>query len=116
MMDTIFDLLRAADPQATAILAPQREPLSHADLRALIERLSGQLRAFGISRGDRVAIVLPNGPEMAITFLAVASCATAAPLNPKYREEELRFYMEDLRARALITFTGEASAAHIRRI
>ncbi len=112
MMDTIIDLLRAADPQATAILAPQREPLNHADLRALIERLSGQLRAFGISRRDRVAIVLPNGPEMAITFLAVASCATAAPLNPKYREEELRFYMEDLRARALITFTGEASAAH----
>jgi acyl-CoA synthetase (AMP-forming)/AMP-acid ligase II len=49
---------------------------------------------------------------MAVTFLAVARCATAAPLNPKYREEEFRFYLEDLGAKALITLPDEAQAAH----
>ena len=47
-----------------------------------------EMKARGIGRGDRVAIVLPNGPEMAVAFLAVASCATCAPLNPAYRADE----------------------------
>ena len=56
--------------------------------------------------------LLPNGPEAAIAFLAVASCATAAPLNQAYREEEFRFYMDDLKAKALITLPDDAPAAH----
>ena len=50
----------------------------------------------GIGRGDRVAIVLPNGPEMATAFLAVAAGATTAPLNPAYRADEFEFYLTDL--------------------
>jgi acyl-CoA synthetase (AMP-forming)/AMP-acid ligase II len=49
---------------------------------------------------------------MALTFLAVTSCATAAPLNPGYREDEFRFYMEDLGAKALITLPEDTSEAH----
>ncbi len=111
-MKTIRELLAAGDPDATALVAPGCEPLSFADLRATIDRLAAELGAVGVSRGDRVAIVLPNGPEMAITFLAVASCATAAPLNPKYREDEFRFYMDDLGAKALVTRPGSAAEAH----
>jgi acyl-CoA synthetase (AMP-forming)/AMP-acid ligase II len=47
-------------------------------------------------------MVLPNGPEMATAFLAVASAAVAAPLNPSYREEEFEFYLSDLGARLLL--------------
>ena len=61
----------------------------------------------GIGPGDRVAIVLANGPEMAAAFLGVAAHASAAPLNPAYRVDEFAFYLEDLRASALIL---EASA------
>ena len=57
------------------------------------------LNALGIGRGDRVAIVLPNGPEMATAFVAVACGATTAPLNPAYRAEEFDFYLTDLRPR-----------------
>ena len=63
------------------------------------------------ARGDRVAIVLPNGPEMAAAFLATAAHATAAPLNPAYRVDEFAFYLEDLRARALILEAGAESPA-----
>ncbi len=111
-METILDLLAAGAADATAIAAPGREPLTFAGLRAAVRQRAGQLRGMGIRRGDRVAIVLPNGAEMATTFLAVASCATAAPLNPKYREDEFRFYMEDLDAKALITLPGDAAQAH----
>src|ERR671927_8808 len=39
-------------------------------------------------------------------------CATAAPLNPKYKQEEFAFYYEDTQAKALITLPGGAELAH----
>jgi len=56
-------------------------------------------------------MVLPNGPEMAVSFLAVAAGATCAPLNPAYRIEEFDFYLSDLDARALIIASGMNSPA-----
>ncbi|NBX43414.1 MAG: AMP-dependent synthetase, partial [Rhodobacteraceae bacterium] len=68
----------------------------------------------GIGHGDRVAIVLPNGPEMATAFFTVAQVATTAPLNPAYREDEYAFYLEDLRAKALIVETDyNGPALHV---
>ena len=64
------------------------------------------LNQLGIGRNDRVAIVLPNGPELASAFLSIASAATAAPLNPAYRESEFDFYLSDLEAKALAVLEG----------
>ena len=61
---------------------------------------------MGLGRHDRIAIVLPQGPEMAVVFVAVAACATAAPLNPAYRTSEFEFYLADLHAKALIDSVG----------
>ena len=69
------------------------------------------LRAMGIGRHDRIAVVLPNGPEMAVAILAVAASATCAPMNPAYGTEELDRYFADLRPRALITQAGIDSPA-----
>ena len=63
------------------------------------------------ARNERVAIVLPNGPEMAVSFLAIASGCTAAPLNPAYRADEFEFYLTDLAARLLIVEAGKPSPA-----
>ncbi|OAD20909.1 AMP-dependent synthetase and ligase, partial [Candidatus Thiomargarita nelsonii] len=64
------------------------------------------LNTLGVGRNDRIAIVLPNCPEMAVAFLAVAAGATAAPLNPAYRADEFDFYLSDLKAKALIIQAG----------
>jgi acyl-coenzyme A synthetase/AMP-(fatty) acid ligase len=72
MADTILDLLTGADA-APAIGAPDRTPLTHGALRALVRDTVATLNGFGIGRGDKVAIVLPNGPEMAAAFIAVAA-------------------------------------------
>ena len=112
MANNVFDLLSAGDPNAPAIIEPAGTTLTYAQLRQQVSHLAGQLNALGIGRNDRVALVLPNGPEAAIAFLAVAACSTAAPLNPAYREDEFRFYMDDLRAKALITLPDDAAPAH----
>jgi len=90
------------DVAAPALSAPGRNPLTYGQLLGRIEQTIETLRTFGMQRQDRVAIVLPNGPEMAVSFLAVAAGATCAPLNPAYRPDEFEFYMRDLGAKALI--------------
>ena len=107
-MDTIVEGIARGADDATAILAPDRGALTHAGLRRLMAETVARLNALGIGRGDRVAIVLPNGPEMATAFVSVAAAATTAPLNPAYREEEFDFYLSDIGAKALIVATDEA--------
>ena len=67
---------------AEAILAPGREPLTFSGLTQRIEVLKEQLNGLGVGHGDRVVAVLPNGPEMAVCYLAVATFATFAIFAP----------------------------------
>ncbi len=96
----------ARQPHANAIAAAHREPLTYARLAGLVDDVGRQLRHWGVGPAARVALVLPNGPEAATCFLGVASCATAAPLNPAYRRNEFEFYLADLRAKAVIVEAG----------
>jgi acyl-CoA synthetase (AMP-forming)/AMP-acid ligase II len=109
--NTVADLL-PRDAMGPALLTIDDEVMDHATLRREVDRLAEQLRAAGLRANDRIAIVLPNGPEMALVLLAAMSVGCAAPLNPKYREDEFRFYLDDLHAAALITIDGASSAAH----
>jgi acyl-CoA synthetase (AMP-forming)/AMP-acid ligase II len=107
-----FDrLLASGCGDAVAITAPDAAPLTYDGLRTLIIRTIASLNESGIGRDDRVAIVLPNGPEMAAAFIAIASGATSAPLNPTYRADEFEFYMSDLGAKALVVEQGSALPA-----
>ncbi|MES2888574.1 MAG: acyl--CoA ligase [Pseudomonadota bacterium] len=108
---TLIDLLSAGAPTAVALSAPQRPGLSYEGLRQVISHTQARLNAQGIGRGERVAIVLNNGPEMAACFMACATCVASAPLNPGYRAEEFEFYLSDLNAKALIVEAGSTSAA-----
>jgi acyl-CoA synthetase (AMP-forming)/AMP-acid ligase II len=108
---TILSLLARGSSDASAIDAPGHAPLSFQGLRALVDRTGAALNAAGVGRGDRVAIVLANGPEAATAFLAVACYAVTAPLNAAYRDEEFSFYLSDLKARALIVQQGADTPA-----
>jgi acyl-CoA synthetase (AMP-forming)/AMP-acid ligase II len=98
-------------PDAPAILAPGRATLTYGRLYQHVDKMGRTLRAMGIGRHDRIAVVLPNGPEMAVTILTVAASAACAPMNPAYGAEELDRYFADLRPRALITQAGIDSPA-----
>ena len=116
-MDTFKQLLAGHAEDALAIGAPGRDWLSYGALRELSRTVEAQLRSFGIGATDRVAIVLPNGPEMATAFVTIAQAAVTAPLNPGYREDEFAFYLEDLKAKAVVLadgYDGPAFAAAAR--
>jgi len=100
--ETLSELLAQGDEDAVAIGAPGLQPLPYRQLRSLVARTVERLNALGIGRNDRVAIALKNGPEIATAFLAIAAGATAAPLNPNYRDEQFEFYLADLKPKALL--------------
>jgi acyl-CoA synthetase (AMP-forming)/AMP-acid ligase II len=111
--DTLHALLAKGADSAPALGAPDRPALTYGGLRALAQRSVAALNAAGIGRNNRVAIVLPNGPEMAAAFLALGCGATTAPLNPGYKRDEFDFYLSDLNARALVIQSGlESPARH----
>jgi acyl-CoA synthetase (AMP-forming)/AMP-acid ligase II/thioesterase domain-containing protein/acyl carrier protein len=108
---TIAALLDAGRASDVAMVAPGRPPLTYSALRAHVRHTVGALNGLGIGRNDAVALVLPNGPELACAFLGVAAAASAAPLNPECRKEDFRFYLSDLGARALLLASGADSPA-----
>jgi acyl-CoA synthetase (AMP-forming)/AMP-acid ligase II len=110
-VNTTSQLLNVGHDDAIAIQAPGRPPLNYSSIRALSKRTRQALTQAGIAKSDRVAIVLPNGPEMATAFVTISGASTTAPLNPAYRQEEFEFYLVDLKAKALVVEADSASPA-----
>ncbi len=99
---TLLDAISRENPGHPALVAPGGPVVTYRSLLEQVERLATGLQRTGIKREDRVAIVLPNGIEAVVAFLAAATAGTAAPLNPGYKQEEFQFYLQDTNARALI--------------
>jgi acyl-CoA synthetase (AMP-forming)/AMP-acid ligase II len=109
---TLLELIGPIPPARVAVILPEANiRVTYGELRDQVEALAGSLAAAGVKRGDRVGIALPNGLPMIVSFLAAAMAGTAAPLNPAYKEEEFRFYLDDTAARVLILPREGADAA-----
>jgi acyl-CoA synthetase (AMP-forming)/AMP-acid ligase II len=110
---TLTTLVEAGPRGNAAVVSPDDGgELSYEVLAAEIEDLAGRLASIGIERGDRVAFVLNNGPEVVLVLLAIMALgAAAAPLNPAYTKDEFVFYLGDLAPKALLVPTGEFAAA-----
>ena len=93
-------------PQAPAIHFPGKKTLSYGELSRHLLSTALTLTRLGIRPNDRVAVVLPNGSEMATAFLAISSVSTCAPLNPGYPMEEFIFSLSDLHVKTLVALRG----------
>jgi acyl-CoA synthetase (AMP-forming)/AMP-acid ligase II len=100
---TLLGLLDGTPADRTAIIQPDLNVrLTYGSLRQQVQQVASALAAAGIRRGDRVGMALPNGAANIVTFLAAAMAGTAAPLNPAYKEDEFRFYLNDTNAKVLL--------------
>ena len=99
---TLLGLLTAPDDR-TALIAPEQGiRITYGGLRKQVQDVAAALAAAGVKRGDRVGMAMPNGIPNVVTFLAAAMAGTAAPLNPAYKEEEFKFYLDDTSAKVLL--------------
>jgi acyl-CoA synthetase (AMP-forming)/AMP-acid ligase II len=95
----------------TAIVVPGGVRLTYRQLGEQVSAAADSLAHVGLSRSDRIALVLPNSAEAIVMFLAASAAGTAAPLNPAYKEEEFKFYLQDTEARALVVLPGQGELA-----
>jgi acyl-CoA synthetase (AMP-forming)/AMP-acid ligase II/aryl carrier-like protein len=98
-------------PAAPALLSPDREPTTYAQLWTQVQGVARLLRRKGIARGERVAIVMPNGEAAALAFLGVSCCAVAVPIPPASTASEMQSLMHDARVRLVITNADPSPAA-----
>jgi len=77
--------------------------LTWSELDGFASGFARHLSTQGVVAGDRVAILLPNGVEFVVAFLAILKLgATPAPLNPLVKDEELTAFKADLRPKLSI--------------
>lgn len=107
-------------PDRYAMLAPGRLPMTYGALWMQTSDVVRGLRSIGVGRTDRVAVVLPDGPEAAVAMVAVAAGAVCVPLNPGFTYDEYLRYFGELHLAALLTRADLDSAsrrvAHIMGI
>ena len=112
--EPLLAILQEGAPGPALICPDDGTVLSHGELASAVHQLAGALAGLGVAYRDRVALVLPNGPEFLELVLAVAAVgAIAAPLNPGYTEREFAFYLDDLQPSVLLVQAGRG--ADVRR-
>jgi acyl-CoA synthetase (AMP-forming)/AMP-acid ligase II len=111
--EPVTALLAHAEPARPALIVPDAaQALTYAQLTTRVETLAQRLASLGVRRGDRVALALPNGPDIVLLLLAVTTLgAAAAPLNPAYTESEFGFFLADIAPRLMLIPASGAAAA-----
>src|SRR3954464_9871508 len=104
---SLVHMLRASvdrDRDATAVAEVGGETLTYGVLWDRASRVAGGLRAAGVGRGDRAAILLPNGTDWVLAFWgAQLAGAVAVPVNTRFAEQEVDYVV------------GDSGAAHVFR-
>ncbi|MGC0053809.1 class I adenylate-forming enzyme family protein [Brucella pituitosa] len=105
--ETVFDLLDAATERyaerPALIFFEDDVTISYASLRKLSCQLASGLAQLGLSKGDRVGVMLGNRAEFAVSWIAIARIgAIMVPINPNYKPRELEYVLTDSGASALI--------------
>jgi acetyl-CoA synthetase len=104
----VCDRWAEIDPDLPAILhftpAGEIERVSYGTLRETSNRLANALRAHGVTRGDRVAILLPQMPEVAAIHIAIYKLgAIALPLAVLFGVDALAYRLQNSGAKVLLT-------------
>jgi acyl-CoA synthetase (AMP-forming)/AMP-acid ligase II len=107
---TICELIAARDPLGIWCRTPNGETITFDELLSSTERLSRRLNSVaqvsGTARHEdeiTIALVLPQGVQLAVALLASMYCGIAAPLNPKGTAAEFACSFENLRPSVIIT-------------
>ena len=97
-------LIEAAEkyPEHTAIIFYDRR-ISYRELNELSDRFANALHHLGVTKGDVVALYLPNIPQYVIAYYgALKAGATITAISPLYKEREVQHQLEDSEAKIFV--------------
>jgi len=110
---TIKDLIFNSnqDPDHPAIESPCQQALTYCDLRIQVLLVIKTLNSLGFGRNDRIAVIMPGGPETAVLGIAIMAGFTHTPLNPQYKDHEFQEIFSRLKVKAIIVQKSHKTAA-----
>src|SRR5215211_866601 len=92
-----------------------RQQITYAELQEMIDHTAGYLQSLGVQRGDRVALQLSKCLEFILLHLATIRLgAIVLPLNLAYPPDELKYFLEDSRAK--LFFALESSKEKLQSV
>ena len=101
-LDHLLRDAAAEDPDRAAIVFFDRV-LSYGDLDRTVDALAAGLQQLGVGKGDRVAVFMPNCPQLVIAYEAIWRCgAIVVPSNPLYTAAEFAHQAADAGAKAAL--------------
>lgn len=99
----LFEHTAGKWPEREALVFEKRR-YTFGEVFALAEKCAAGLAHHGLTKGDRLALVMPNWVEFVITYLAAARLgAILVPLNVRYRRHELEFMLRNSEAKIVVT-------------
>lgn len=102
----------AADPGRTVLVTPDGDDWTAGRLHTAANQLVHGLRAAGLERGDAFAVVLPNGVEFLVAYLAASQAGLyLVPVNHHLVGPEIAWIVSDSGAKVLIAHERFADAA-----
>jgi long-chain acyl-CoA synthetase len=102
--DVVLDSCRKNSSKTALIDTSCDRRLTFSEYGSLVESLGRGLVSAGLAPGEVIAIFLPNSWEFAITYhAATLAGGIPTPVNPSYREREIRYQLENSGAAFLIT-------------
>ncbi len=100
------DRIALITPAKLPLLGWQQQTITYKQLNDLSDALASALVALGLKKGGRVALVLPNCVQMAISFFAVLKAGgVVAAANPTYPPPRMQFQINDCDAEVVITLS-----------
>jgi amino acid adenylation domain-containing protein len=110
LLHELFEATVDRDPQRVALACEGRR-YRYGDIERAANALAQTMRASGVARGDRVALLLDNGVEAVIAIYAALKLgAVFMPVSPQTKAQKLAYLLNDARARCLV---GQVSLRHV---
>src|SRR5215210_1466540 len=106
---SLYDLFRhaAEEHRGRNALSFYGTTFEFGRLQALVEKMAASLSAAGVSKGDRVALMLPNCPQYVISFFATVRVgAVVTQVNPMYVEREIEHILTDSGAETIAVYAA----------
>ncbi|MDH6197317.1 amino acid adenylation domain-containing protein [Mycobacterium frederiksbergense] len=93
-----------ATPDAAAVLAADAPAMTYSQLNQRISAMAADLRARGVHRGDRVAVLLERGPDMVVAVMAAMHAGAAyVPVDPHHPADRIAYVLADAGVAAVLT-------------
>ncbi len=108
-LSTLLDQITKAYKRKDALYF-EGKTITYRELNEQANKSANALAGLGITKGDRVAMMLPNIPEFIYCFFGIQKLgAVAVPFNSMYKGREITYILNDCGARAIITLSNFAN-------